>query len=107
MHKISVDTEGVAAYSATAHSMAGEMAAAGVNAAAAEPALLGPIFGLIGGDFLAAYATAHAGQVAKIGELSAVLTSLGLVSSGAVVTYAETDANHAGALHTTGDQLDG
>ncbi|MFF0500816.1 type VII secretion target [Nocardia aobensis] len=98
MHKISVDTEGVAAYGATAAGLAGEMGVAAAGAAGADPLLLGPIFGLVGGDFVAAYAAAHAGHVAGIGELSAVMGSVGAAATGAAATYSETDAAHAAAL---------
>ncbi|WP_442939528.1 type VII secretion target [Nocardia sp. CY41] len=106
MRKMSADTEGIAAYGATAHVMAGEMAAAGASAAAAEPALLGPIMGLIGGDFMAAYAAAHAGHVAAIGQLSAVLTSMGGAATGAAAVLTETDATHASALQNAAGELE-
>ncbi|MEU2091734.1 hypothetical protein ACWDSF_25595 [Nocardia beijingensis] len=106
MRKMSADTDGIAAYGATAHVMAGEMAAAGVSAAAAEPALLGPIMGLIGGDFMAAYAAAHAGHVASIGQLSAVLTSMGGAATGAAAVLTETDVAHAGALRSAATELE-
>ncbi|PXX66402.1 excreted virulence factor EspC (type VII ESX diderm) [Nocardia tenerifensis] len=107
MRKMSADTEGIAAYGATAHVMAGEMATAGASAAAAEPALLGPIMGLIGGDFMAAYAAAHAGHVASIGELSAGLTSMGGAATGAATVLTETDMNNAGTLRSATTELDG
>ncbi|WP_308163066.1 type VII secretion target [Nocardia alni] len=97
MSKISVDTEGVAAYGVTAGGLAAEMASAAASAAAADPALLGPIFGLVGGDFVTAYTAAHAGHVASIGQLSAVLGSIGTAAAGAASTYAESDAEHAAA----------
>ncbi|MFJ1460089.1 hypothetical protein [Nocardia sp. N2S4-5] len=105
MHKISVDTEGVAAYGATAGGLSSEMAAAAVSAAGADPLLLGPIFGLIGGDFVTAYAAAHAGHVAGIGQLSAVLGSMGVAAAGASGAYAETDLGHAATLRATEGEL--
>ncbi|MET8655137.1 MULTISPECIES: hypothetical protein [Nocardia] len=105
MRKMSADAEGIAAYSATAEVMSGEMAGAAASAAAANPALLGPIMGLIGGDFMTAYAAAHAGHIASIGQLSAVLSSLGGATAGAATVLTETDLNNAAALKTT--DLDG
>lgn len=105
MHKISVDTEGVAAYAATATGLAGEMGVAAAGAAGADPLLLGPIFGLVGGDFVAAYAAAHAGHVAGIGELSAVMGSMGAAAAGAATTYAGTDADHAATIRSTEVQI--
>ncbi|WP_024802384.1 hypothetical protein [Nocardia sp. BMG51109] len=105
MHKISVDTEGVAAYGATAGGLSGEMAMAAARAAGADPLLLGPIFGLIGGDFVAAYAAAHAGHVAGIGELSAVLGSMGAAAAGTAAAHAETDLGNAAAVRATEGDL--
>ncbi|NKY50553.1 hypothetical protein HGA08_10055 [Nocardia vermiculata] len=105
MHKISVDTEGVAAYGATATGLAGEMGVAAAGAAGADPLLLGPIFGLVGGDFVAAYAAAHAGHVAGIGELSAVMGSMGAAAAGAATTYSGTDADHAATIRSTEVQI--
>ncbi|MGN2641466.1 hypothetical protein ACWEKT_24295 [Nocardia takedensis] len=102
---MSADAEGIAVYSATAEGMSGEMAAAAAGAAGASPALLGPIMGLIGGDFMAAYSAAHAGHVASIGQLSAVLASLGGATAGAASVLTETDLNNAAALKST--DLDG
>ncbi|GAA5067759.1 DUF2563 family protein [Nocardia callitridis] len=107
MRKMSADTEGIAAYGANAHLMAGEMTAAGVNAVAAGPELLGPIMGLIGGDFMAAYAAAHAGHVASISQLSAVLASVGGASIGAAGVLTETDLNNASALRQADGELNG
>ncbi|MFC3964698.1 hypothetical protein [Nocardia jiangsuensis] len=98
MDKTSADTDGIVAYGASAQIMAGEMAAAGTSAAGAGPALLGPIMGLIGGDFMAAYATAHAGQVAAIGQLSAVLTSMGGSVTAAAGAIADTELGSAAAI---------
>ncbi|MBB5914802.1 hypothetical protein BJY24_003669 [Nocardia transvalensis] len=105
MHKISVDTEGVAAYGATAGGLSAEMAAAAAGAAGADPLLLGPIFGLIGGDFVTAYAAAHAGHVAGIGQLSAVMGSMGAAAAGAVGAYSETDLGEAAAIRATQGEL--
>ncbi|WP_239476801.1 type VII secretion target [Nocardia arizonensis] len=102
---MSADAEGIGVYSATAESMSGEMAAAATSAAGASPALLGPIMGLIGADFTTAYAAAHAGHVASIGQLSAVLSSLGGATAGAATVLTETDLNNAAALKTA--DLDG
>lgn len=106
MRKLSADTEGITAYATSAHVMSGQMAAATVTAAGAEPLLLGPIFGLVGGDFMAAYSAAHAGHVAAIGELSAVLTSIGAASSNAAVSYAETDRTGAAGIQAADPDTD-
>lgn len=98
MVNISADAEGIAAYGASAGVMASELAAAGAGASGAAPAILGPIFGLVGGDFLAAYAATHAGHLATIGQLSAVLGTMSGAAGVAAVSYAEADTSTATAL---------
>ncbi|WP_019932963.1 type VII secretion target [Nocardia sp. BMG111209] len=105
MEKLSVDTQGVATYGATATGLAGEMGSAAAHAAAADPLLLGPILGLIGGDFVDAYRAAHAGHVAAIGQLSAVLGSMGTAATGTAATYAESELEHADALRAVEGEL--
>lgn len=105
MPQISVDTEGLAEYGATADGLAGEMATAATAAAAAGPELLGPIFGLVGGDFVTAYSAAHAGHVASIGQLSAVLGTMGTTAAGASVSYASSDADRATAMRAHQEEL--
>jgi hypothetical protein len=105
MHKISVNPEGVVAYGATATGLSGEMTAAAATAAGGDPLLLGPVFGLVGGDFMAAYAAAHAGHVASIGELSAVLGSMSAATTAAAATYTDNDLGRAQALRTTEEGL--
>lgn len=101
MKRISADTEGIAAYGATAGVMAGELAAAGAEPPVPGLLPLGPIFGLIGGDFMAAYAATHAGHVAAISQLSAVVSSMSTAAVGAAANYAGTDTDIADLLRTT------
>ncbi|MGW5570164.1 hypothetical protein ACWEVD_03095 [Nocardia thailandica] len=106
MRKMSADAEGITAYSATAEVMAGDLAGAAAGSAASDPTLLGPVFGLIGGDFVTAYAAAHAGHVAGIGQLSAVMASMGTATAGAAATLTETDLNNAAPLTAAAGELD-
>lgn len=98
MVNISADAEGIAAYGTTTGVMASELVAAGAGTSGAAPGILGPIFGLVGGDFLAAYAAAHAGHTATIGQLSAVLGTMSGAAGVAAVSYAEADTSNAAAL---------
>ncbi|MFE5479975.1 hypothetical protein ACFQ9R_30015 [Nocardia sp. NPDC056541] len=96
--KMSADAEGIVAYSAAAEVMATELATAAAGSVASDPTLLGPIMGLIGGDFTAAYSAAHAGHVASIAQLSAVMGSMGVATASAATTLVETDLNNAAGL---------
>ncbi|MFD6388707.1 type VII secretion target [Nocardia sp. NPDC055029] len=98
MRKMSADAEGIVAYSATAEVMATDLATAAAGSVASDPTLLGPIMGLIGGDFVTAYAAAHAGHVAAIGQLSAVMASMGVATASAATTLVDTDVDNAAPL---------
>ncbi|MBW0271415.1 hypothetical protein ATM97_11690 [Nocardia sp. MH4] len=103
MTKMSADAEGIVAYSATAGVMSTDLATAVAGSIASAPGLLGPIMGLIGGDFVAAYSAAHAGHVAAIGQLSAVMASMSAATASAATTLVDTDADFAGGLGSAGE----
>ncbi|MFD4366249.1 type VII secretion target [Rhodococcus sp. NPDC058521] len=105
MTDLSVSTDGVTAFGATAASMAAEMTAAAAGAAAAGPMLLGPVFGLIGGDFVAAFATAHAAHTASIAELSGVLGSISTAAGVNAAGYVATETSNAAGLGAVGSEL--
>ncbi|MEV6361541.1 hypothetical protein [Nocardia asteroides] len=105
MTKMSANAEGILAYSATAEVMATDLATAAAGSIASDPTLLGPILGLIGGDFVTAYAAAHAGHVAAIGQLSAVMASMGVATAGAATTLVDTDEAIAAPLRSTESDL--
>ncbi|MFC4377560.1 hypothetical protein ACFO5K_26115 [Nocardia halotolerans] len=105
MPKMSADAEGIVAYSATAGVMSAEFATAAAASVASDPTLLGPVMGLIGGDFVTAYAAAQAGHVASIAQLSAVMASMGTATASAATTLVDTDANNAAAITATATDL--
>ncbi|MEV0075563.1 hypothetical protein AB0H58_04045 [Nocardia neocaledoniensis] len=105
MPKMSADAEGIIAYSATAEVMATDLATAAAGSVASDPTVLGPIMGLIGGDFVAAYSAAHAGHVAAIAQLSAVMASMGAATAGAATTLVDTDLNNAAPITALTDDI--
>ncbi|MCX5044475.1 type VII secretion target [Aldersonia sp. NBC_00410] len=107
MSEVTADTAGIAAYGATAAGMAASMTTAAATAAVAGPELLGPVFGLIGGDFLAAFASAHAAHLGAIAQASSTLAGIGDAAIGTAAAYAGTDAAHAVGLGTIAGGVDG
>ncbi|KAF0848450.1 hypothetical protein [Nocardia caishijiensis] len=105
MVKMSADAEGIVAYSATAGTMSTEFATAAAASVASNPALLGPVMGLIGGDFVTAYAAAQAGHVAAIAQLSAVMASMGTATAGAAATLVDSDTGNAAAIESAAGEL--
>ncbi|MBL1075002.1 DUF2563 family protein [Nocardia sp. 2] len=95
---LSIDPDSVTAYTATAHLLAGDLTAASILAATADPLLLTPAFGLIGADFLTAFTAAHATHTATLTTLSATLTGIGSTAAASAAGYRSTDTGHAAAL---------
>lgn len=100
MSNLSADITGIAGFTAVADAMAAQVAAAGVTTEAGGPAVLGPVFGLIGGDFLAAFAAAHGVHLQSLAQLGTTLTSMGAAAAGSALSYATVDAD-------LGDKLSG
>ncbi|NNH72038.1 hypothetical protein HLB23_19615 [Nocardia uniformis] len=105
MHRLTVDPDGLLTHAATTQLLATDLATAATHGAAASPHLLTPLLGLIGTDFVAAYTAAHAGHIATVGTLSAVLTSMSTTSTGAASLYAATDTARANTLRATAAEL--
>ncbi|MBY4276808.1 hypothetical protein HQO27_12175 [Rhodococcus fascians] len=91
MDELVVETEGVLAYGAAASTMAEQIAAAGAAAAACGPAVLAPVFGLIGQEFLATVTGTHLAHTDAVVRLAGAVASLGSAAADAAVSYARTD----------------
>lgn len=98
MSNLSADVAGIAGFSAVADAMAAQVAAAGLATEVHGPATLGPVFGLIGGDFLAAFAAAHGVHLQSLAQLGATLTSMGAAAVSSAAGYATTDSTFGNAL---------
>ncbi|KAF0848282.1 hypothetical protein [Nocardia caishijiensis] len=81
---IRTDASVISNYGATNAAMATQVAAAGAADAGASMAAAVPIFGLIGQDFLAAFAVAQGNNLASVTEIAAVHAGTALVSAQAV-----------------------
>ncbi|QNG19490.1 hypothetical protein G4H71_17485 [Rhodococcus triatomae] len=105
MEQLHAETASIAAFGATTAAMSAELHAAGLGAAASGPMLLGPVFGLVGGDFLAAFAAAHAAHLASIERLSGVLAGISAAAIGSAADYDGTEAGNTAALGSAGAGL--
>ncbi|NKR47550.1 hypothetical protein GS506_28330 [Rhodococcus hoagii] len=74
----------------------------GAAAGAAGPALLGPVFGVVGGDFVAAFTAAQDAHVAQVRRLSSAWSAMSAAAASTAAAYDATDAAGAGALIDTG-----
>ncbi|MGW5075715.1 type VII secretion target [Rhodococcus sp. NPDC004095] len=106
MTEFSAVTDGIRAYGATATVMAAGVRQAAAGVATVGPGLLTPVFGLIGGDFLAAFATAHGSHTAALDALADTLDSMGAAAHATATVYDGADRSVAGGLADTGSGLE-
>lgn len=91
---------------------AGEFAQAARGVAAAEPggsasaaAALSPVFGVLGGDFVAAFAAAHGAHARGVAGLAQVLHGAGRTAAGIADAYALHERRQAASLGHEGAAL--
>lgn len=101
MHRISVDPDGLTAGAVAAGLLAGDLSAAAAQALSAAPGLLSPALGLIGADFLTAYATAHATHLTTLGALATALDGFATTTADAGTDYVRTDRDRAAIIAGT------
>ena len=95
--------EAIRAYGdASAAAATQTLAAASANQAAAIAAAV-PVFGLIGGDFLATFGFAQATHLTSVGELAAVHAGTALTAHESALTYQATDLENADELGVIGN----
>ncbi|AOW94407.1 hypothetical protein BFN03_04155 [Rhodococcus sp. WMMA185] len=106
MQDLTADTMSISDFSATTAVMSAQMQAAGIGIAATGPSLLGPVFGVIGGEFVAAFSAAHAAHLASIEKLSGVLDAISAVALANCADYQRADTATAAALAANAAGLD-
>lgn len=74
-----------------AAAMSAAVAGAGSVDAVAQVAQLAPVFGLIGQEYLAAYATAQANHLLAVGQLAAVHAGTSAAAFASAARYRATD----------------
>ncbi|MDN5757692.1 MAG: ESX-1 secretion-associated protein [Tomitella sp.] len=87
-----------------ARSADGLAAVDGADTAAAVAAL-GPVFGVLGGDFLPAFGAAHAAHSEGVAGLEAVLRGAGATAHAIAQAYAQHESAHSDALSASAAAL--
>ncbi|MGL4306686.1 MAG: hypothetical protein ACRCSF_11075 [Mycobacteriaceae bacterium] len=96
---VSAQTDGIRAFGATATTMGGALIATGATVGALSAAVLTPVFGLIGADFLAVFGTAQAKQSLAITTLGGVFVAAGEAAVSNANTYDQIDNKNADILN--------
>ncbi|MEV0356831.1 hypothetical protein AB0H71_12285 [Nocardia sp. NPDC050697] len=91
--------EAIHAYGVASAAMAQGVAAAGSVDQAATVAATVPVFGLIGQDFLLAFAVAQANHLSSVLELAAVHAATALTAHEGAAAYETGEATSVGALN--------
>lgn len=100
MVEVAAQVAGMGAYASTAAEMSVRIGAAAAATAACGPAVLAPVFGLVGTEFLAAFTQAHTAHAGAIARLSDVVGSIGAAVASSTVAYDSTDTSTAAATIT-------
>ncbi|MFC8042685.1 type VII secretion target [Nocardia sp. NPDC057353] len=98
MNHVAVVPDALRRYGDASASMATGIATAGTVDQAATIAAVVPIFGLIGQEFLAAYAFAQANHLSSLLELAGVHAGTALTAHEAAATYEAADAESGAAI---------
>lgn len=96
--EISAVSAGVHAYATTMGAAAAQVATAAAATTACGPAVLTPVFGLIGTEFLAAFTGVHTAHGAAVGRLAETVASLGVAASASSAAYDLADTQTAASL---------
>lgn len=98
MSEFSAETEGMNAFAATNAGVAAQIAAAANIDAVGNVVALTPVFGLIGGDYLAMFAAAQLLQAKDINDLSAKVGKLSDSAFNAAAAFTGMDESNAADL---------
>ncbi|MFC3964563.1 hypothetical protein [Nocardia jiangsuensis] len=99
MSEVAAESGAIHAYGAASAAMAQAVATAGAVDQVATVAATVPVFGLIGQDFLAAFAVAQANHISSVLELAAVHAATALTAHEGAAAYDAGEAASAGALN--------
>lgn len=103
MDRLHATPDAIRAYGDTAAHTAVEVSTAGAVDQAALIAAAVPVFGLIGQEFLAAFAVAQANNMLSVNEIAAVNAATAVAAHGAAAGYEGTDLGSAADFSAIGD----
>ena len=98
MSSVHVVPDVVRLYGSESAAVAAGVAAAATVDQTATVAFAAPVFGLIGQEFLAAFACAQANHLSSVAELAAVHAGTALTAHQAAASYEITDAGNATSI---------
>lgn len=93
------DPDAIRAYGATSAAIGDAVTAAGSMDLAANMAVMVPVFGLIGQDFLASFGLAQFANVTSLAQLAAVHQGSAISAAMSAAQYEGTDHSTSGALN--------
>ncbi|MGC4961981.1 type VII secretion target [Gordonia sp. DT218] len=100
MSDVTVVPEVVETFGATSAAMATAVGAAGSINAAANTAVMVPVFGLIGQEFLASFIVAQANHLMSVGNLAAVHAGTAAATFAGLAEFQSEDAAAGSAIRS-------
>lgn len=95
---VTVLPEALRSFGATAAATSSAVASAGTIDAAASTAAVAPVFGVIGQEFLAAFAVAQANHLAAVGRIASVHAGTASATSAALARFEACDVGSGATL---------
>lgn len=107
MSEVTVVTDGIRSYAATAAQAAEQITGAAGMDLAANLAALTPVMGPIGADFLASFAVAQTNHAKSVAALATHFVQTALAAESTADSYDTTDQATAAALGSAGNGIGG
>ncbi|QCQ92070.1 hypothetical protein [Rhodococcus sp. SGAir0479] len=101
MSEFAAETTGIAAFADTAAEMARRVQTAGAGVTA-DAGILGAVFGIIGGGFVAAYTDARGAHLRELDRLASTWDAMSTTAATTAVAYDATDADIVAGLGAAG-----
>lgn len=100
MDHVTATPEALEGFTAANAAIGTAVGSAGAINAAANTAVMVPVFGLIGQEFLASFIGAQANHLFSVGSLAAVHASTAAASAAGLASYEGTDAASGGTIQS-------
>lgn len=104
MSEFAADTTAIAAFAARTATMAAQADAA-LASASGDAGIVGPVFGVIGGDFVTAFTAARSAHTRQLDHLASAWAATSTAAARAAAAYEITDSATATDLGATGEWL--
>ncbi|MGA9870762.1 MAG: type VII secretion target [Rhodococcus sp. (in: high G+C Gram-positive bacteria)] len=98
MTEVTATATAIEAYAGTTAAMSTQVAGAAAAESLCGPAVLAPVFGVVGTEFLAAFTAVHVNRLDAVVRLAGAMAHIGGAAGSSSLAYDLTDAETAASL---------